>query len=219
MSTTQIKPLSKVDIWNRALVRFGKEKVQHPDEKSKAADAFRIVYPQVLLELLAHESFPWDFATRVKALAPAEKDPATGYSYAYQLPPDCVTVTRLTNKRAHYEKIGNQIHTNESEASLMYVCMIDQPSLFPPEFVKALALHLAYEVAFEYYKKSAAFLEKLEEKALVALDTAKTADARQSNEAVSQTSIFEQARFGEPPGERNGVYTEMDSVPFTGEDW
>lgn len=217
MSIAQIKPLSKVDVWNRALVRFGKEKVQHPDENSKAASAFRIVYPQVLRELLAHEGFPWDFATRVKALAIAETNPATGYSYAYQLPSDCVTITRLTNKRAHFEKISDQIHTNEAQASLIYVALIDQPSKFPPEFVKALALHLAYEMAFEYYKKSAAFLEKLEEKALMALDSAKVADARQSNEAVSQTSIFEQARFGEPPGEGNGVY--MENTPFTGEDW
>lgn len=216
MSDVEIKPLSWVDIWNRALVRFAKEKVSRPDENSKAANAFRIVSPQVLQELLAHEDFPWNFARKVQALAVTEFDPSSGYAYAYQLPPDVITITGLTNEKAHYEQFGTELHTNEGNAVLVYVQHVSQASKFPPKFVKALALHLAYEVAFEYYKKSAAFLEKLKTLADEALEEAMVADARQDKKAKSQTSIFEEAAFGTPPGESGGVYTE----PYPGvEEW
>lgn len=217
MST--IKPVSKVDIWNRALVRIGESQLESPTDDGKSAQVLRTVYPQVLKEVLEEESFAWNFAQRAKALALVSNDPVTGYGYAYQLPTDYVTVLKLGNPRAHWEIFGSELHTDESQAVLTYVALVDQPSAYPGKFVKALALALAVELATNHFKKSAAYLERLEAAYSKALNEAWVADMRQDNEAQPQMSSFEQARFGVAPGEGSGIYYE--SIPFLGEggDW
>lgn len=88
--------VSKTLICNLALARIGTD-IQIADfdtEESKEAKVCRLHYDTARDQVL--EDFPWNFATRVVALAEVEDvDPPPGWQFVYQYPTDAVTIRRL----------------------------------------------------------------------------------------------------------------------------
>lgn len=80
---------SDLDIFNQALSRIGIDQfIGDPNETSKAGTLYRLWYDTCVDACL--RDFPWNFATRLIALAPLTLTPPPGWLYVYAYPVDCL---------------------------------------------------------------------------------------------------------------------------------
>lgn len=147
---------SVVSICNMALARIGQGKsITSLTESSQAAATCSAFYEQVRDEVLVE--FPWPFALRRVTLALVASDPNEDWAYSYRRPTDCLTARRVlagTSRRSKPlvwepggDDAGGLVFTDEAEAALEYVARVENPAVFPPKFVNALAWRLAMELA------------------------------------------------------------------------
>ncbi len=150
---------SKVGICNMAIGFLGdSDEIANLDtERSSAARACRLFYPEVLKELL--RDFDWKFAKRVVALGLVEENPNDEWGYSYRYPSDCVRAIRILSglrndtikTRIAYDISsddgGELIYTDAANAELAYTKFLDDPSKYPPDFTMALAYLLASRIA------------------------------------------------------------------------
>lgn len=150
---------SKVAICNMALgaVGVGDQIANLDTERSAEARACRLFYEDTLKELL--RLFPWPFAKKTAALALVEEDPNDEWAYSYRYPVDCVMPRRIlsgvrTDTRAtrvptsiDSDDSGQLILCDRAEAELEYTRFVDNPQVFPGDFVSAFAYLLAIRIA------------------------------------------------------------------------
>jgi hypothetical protein len=87
---------SAIEIYNRALSRIGIDQfVGDPDETSKAGTLFRLWYEPCRDTCL--RDFPWNFASRVIALAELDGAPPPGWQYKYAYPVDCMMARAIAD--------------------------------------------------------------------------------------------------------------------------
>lgn len=87
---------SSIDTFNRALSRIGIDQfMADPLESTKAGDLYRTWYETCVDRLLT--DFPWNFATRVVALAEVATDLTPGWQRKYAYPVDCLMVRQLSD--------------------------------------------------------------------------------------------------------------------------
>lgn len=149
--------ISEIEICNIALTRIGSTRtINSFDEKTKEADLCRSFYIHSRDSLLS--MFMWSFATRLKSLAMINVK-YSGWNYTYRYPSECLRVLRITGTSKYqlpsdsitYEVFsdenGRLILTDEPEAEISYVAIVDDSSKFDPLFTDALAWKLAAELA------------------------------------------------------------------------
>lgn len=153
---------SSTEIANLALshVATGKEIANLDTEKSSEANVCRRFYSQIRDEVL--RDFAWPFATKFASLSlvlsePPEVNGEWGYSYRY--PSDCLFFRRIPSGnrndsrrmrvpyRMGQDSQGQLIYCDVQNATGEYTVRIEDPLRFPPDFVQALALKLAFYIA------------------------------------------------------------------------
>ena len=150
---------STTEIVNAALTLLGEARVLSIDDNTKPAREAKAIYEIARRSLMS--SYDWSFA-KARAQLPALADaPAFGYSYAYQIPTDCLRLVRvgdfymgadLTDYRGapteEFTIEGRQILTDEgSPLNVVYISDVDSPSVFSAPFVACFAADLAQKLA------------------------------------------------------------------------
>lgn len=153
---------SAVDICNLALVRAGVSKViSSLEEASVEAGVCRVIYPTALEATLA--AAPWPFATKRAVLAPLASGGRGGFAFSYALPPDCIAVQEVFAGRRLREDqkvpfaIENEAETrilltDHEDVEVKYTARVENPLVFHPLFVQALAWNLAEDLAISLSK-------------------------------------------------------------------
>jgi hypothetical protein len=77
----------------------------------------------------------------------ATKIPATGFSYWFALPSDCLRVLNVNEDLYDYKVEANRILSNSDTVELKYVYKVTDPTLFDQSFVALLAMALAIRIA------------------------------------------------------------------------
>lgn len=128
-------------------------------DRSPEAFACKDQYDQTVVEVL--RAFPWPFATQIVQLALVANQPNVEWLYSYRVPSDSVRVRRILNGLSRIESHENRIPyrlARDSQGALLfcdlpgppyveYTQEIDDPTEFPPDFVRALGFKLAYNIA------------------------------------------------------------------------
>ena len=145
--------MSVVTIANMALRRNGAERINALTDNTPRAILMNETADVV--RRLAIESGLWTFARKRVRLSTVVEVPAFEYSYAFQLPSDCIRPIYEYND-SEYKVEGRQILSNESYLELVYLKDITDDSQFTPAFIKAYAILWAIETSY--------FLNQSEEK-------------------------------------------------------
>lgn len=121
-------------------------------ENSKEAHVASEIYAEIRDELL--ELHNWNFATTRAQLARLVETPAFGFDYMYELPADCLRVSKVSassEERAAGLKAfrieGRAILTSETEVFLKYIKVVEDPNLMTPTFRTAFSRKLASRMA------------------------------------------------------------------------
>lgn len=151
---------SKEDICNLALSHVASgEEIQNLDtDKGQEAQACRRFYDLCIQGTL--RDFPsWPFATRITSLALVTTQPNQEWSYSYRYPSDCLFAKRILSglrmdtegSRIPYRLIGDNagqlILCGIDSAQFEYTAYVDDPTLYPPDFILASSLRLAIYIA------------------------------------------------------------------------
>ena len=115
--------IAETDIESAALIMLGAAPINSPNTTSNMAQAAQALYPIERDNLLRANRWPWalKFATiNELATAPIPLDVIPNqhgpgfviYTLAFQLPTDCVRVSRFSPQEAHWRIVGNQVYTD-----------------------------------------------------------------------------------------------------------
>lgn len=144
----------------------------------------------------------WAFADTWADLQLIEQDPNSEWGYAYREPSDCVRVRRvpLGGRRGDSAPFslssdsgGGLILTDQNPATIVYTRRIEDPSLFPADFVMALAWRLAVEIG-PSLSQVAAIRDRADAGYRDALSKARVVDANEQVADPPPESSFIQAR-------------------------
>ncbi len=146
--------ISKIDICNLALAKFGQGSIVSLDDNCEEARVLSLNYDNCLESAL--RAFPWNFAQVSQALA-EKTDTLSGWEFVYAYPSSCVKIHKVyseDNGRV-YEKSEFKIFSNGTEkliacdienAYAEFTYLVVDPGLYDSLFVKALSYLLAAEV-------------------------------------------------------------------------
>ena len=136
---------NQVEISNIALIRIGARILSSPDENVKSARVISQVWDFVRNVVL--EAHPWKFANTIKELAETT-EPANKWDYAFTLPTECMVPLIINaDEDAEFERVGDELHTNESTCVLTFTQLITNTGLFSAHFVDTMSYRLAAEIA------------------------------------------------------------------------
>lgn len=130
---------SDIDMASNALVLIGDDPISALSEDVAAANLYSNTYEHVLSE------HPWSFALKEQYLSrlTATPDRETGYSYAFQMPTDCIRLWAIMPS-SNYRIVGDLLYSNTSKLLARYVYKVDETQL-PAHVVKCVEYKLASE--------------------------------------------------------------------------
>ena len=108
-------------------------------------------------------------------LIPNMDDEITAVFY---LPTEFLQITRISDTDAAYEVVGNRLLADTDSLSIKYTYSNDDPTLYSPLFVTALAGRLAFEVGFNITQSATKAQKVLEKYEGVDLPRAMAADSK-----------------------------------------
>lgn len=172
---------SVVALCNRALAKIGDELIiASTDDGTKAARYCKALYADTRDFVL--RSYPWRFALKRYVLAPLVEAPLFGFARQFAMPSDCLRVWRLEDDEP-FQTEGGMILYDGSVLRFTGIRRVDDPALFDPMFVEALALKLAAELAVPL-TASVALKEQLNGEYRAFVAQAKTASAMEGAQDV-----------------------------------
>jgi hypothetical protein len=151
---------SVVDIANYALEKLGEAPITSLSDGSTRSNVMNLTWPLVRRYVL--QNHPWNDVITRKVLAPNTTAPTFGYTYAYNLPSDCLRVLQVSdpnnsagfageNTRFDYLVEGGAILTNRGPAlNLRYIKDEEDTSVYRPALIKAISSYWAMEVAEKF---------------------------------------------------------------------
>lgn len=163
---------SKTDIFNRAIVILGEERITDPTQDVKAARELSAVWDTTRQALL--RGYRWGFAMKRAQLAALAAAPLTQFDFQYQMPAgflrldfvgDYFVGLSMTDYRTGDESeyalangaAGTVLETNlGAPLSIRYVADITVPTYYDALFTEALAAKLAVDVGWTLTKSQAA---------------------------------------------------------------
>lgn len=187
---------SDTKICNLALSQIGVGRIADIEGVTQVERDCKAVYDTARDEVLS--DFDWAFARMRAELAQLNTPPAFGYTYAYQLPSDLLTlrsVKGLKEETVNFEIYGDQLHCDlEDDCFITYTRQITNPVLFSVKFVTALSYRLSailantvkknQDMSMQWWDVYATFLPTLEARS----------EGRSEHPAVSQSNPFVEAR-------------------------
>lgn len=133
---------SSISIASNALLLLGSQPLSSFEEGSSQATIASNLYEGSYLSTLTNHR--WRFATKIAQLARLSAAPMNGYTYAFQIPSDCIYVIKPST--TDYEVYGSLLYANEMALTLEYTYRVDESKL-PPYFTKMLEFFLAAQFA------------------------------------------------------------------------
>ena len=133
---------SSISMCSNALLLIGHDSIASFTEGSTGAVIASNLYESSYLNLLTNHR--WRFASKSEQLARLSVSPVERFTYAFQIPPDCIYVISPTTR--NYEIYGSLILCNDMELRLDYTYRVPEDRL-PPYFVTSLQFFLAAEFA------------------------------------------------------------------------
>ena len=157
-----VAPTSTADICNLALdylLQTNEEVVTNIDTPNTQTEVIcQRWYDQTRREVLRKGI--WNFALRRKVLTADATAPAFGFTRAFNLPVDFIRIATIENPDntepfpiVNYEIENNQILLNadaDASLNLRYVANVEAVTSFDSLFVQALAVRLAYNIAYKF---------------------------------------------------------------------
>lgn len=158
---------SEVSICNNALVQLGAEDLLISlEDNTKAGRLCNAMYEMVRDEVLT--SFVWNSALKQAQLAALVETPTYEYSYAFQLPVDCLRVIKIgipeTAANAYldtdpfgyhhwqpvkWRRFGRKVYSNVSPLHITYVYKVTDPEEMDPMLRDAISARLAWKIAYD----------------------------------------------------------------------
>ena len=189
--------LSMEEICNDALGLIGENPITDINEnETKAIRCRQFWQPTVQACLRMHT---WNFATRRALLSMCAEAPAFGYSFAYQVPADCLYLAKVTDDvsdidssdisaaQVEYKVEYGQVLSSSEVLYCKYVCNVVETGRFDPLFASYVSARLASKIAASL-TKSAAIVNSTIQLAVSILSDAWAADVRESGTAAVRKS-------------------------------
>jgi hypothetical protein len=185
---------SKVEIVNLALLQIGDEIIMSLDEDTKAARTMNAIYDSTLREVL--EDHTWGFAKARTSLAPLVATPTFEFAHAYQLPVDFVRMVYMgeLGDELVWHIEGQTLVTDEDEANIVYIRMIEDPGIYPGKFVTAFACLLALRGADSIAGSNQSRQQGLQKAYDKLVADAATVDSQNSSPPVLRANRWHNAR-------------------------
>ena len=150
---------SKTEISNMALVNLGiTTLISSLTERSVEAKLCKLYIDSVIKEVL--RDFDWNFAKRTVSLSLLNDSNEGKFQYSYLYPSECVKFLKISsgayvennNTKIPFEIELNDsdkkiIKTNEYQATGVYTKYIEDPSLYPEDFISAISYMLSFKIA------------------------------------------------------------------------
>lgn len=149
---------SDVGICNLALGHLGSGKTIADIETEKSDEARACKLFLDTCKKIALRDYAWPFANRIEPLQLVAEDPNPDWMFSYRYPVSCVTFKKIlsglrndTNDSKIVYDIGSDsqgllIFTDEANAYGKYTNNVTNPQLFPPDYLMAVSLLLAYNI-------------------------------------------------------------------------
>lgn len=171
---------SIVGICNLGLVSgLGQDPIASLNDNRKAAILCNLRYETARRTLL--RSHPWDFATARQQLSASATPPPFGFANAFQMPADFIRLGAVgedSNQEKWRIEKGFILTDDSAPLDLLYIYDCQDPALFDPLFVEALAYDIAAEVAIPLTqdKSLRSAMETLREQKLASARTVSAQD-------------------------------------------
>lgn len=157
---------SEVSICNQAISWLGGKPIISLNDGTTEANLCKANYEHLRDVVL--EAKAWTFAIKRLQLARLSVDPVYGFSAAFAVPSDAITILQASvaasgisttgpgsgssdgngdAQRTIWQREGETIVCNEEAMFARYTCRITDPTKFSPGFVQALAARIAREIA------------------------------------------------------------------------
>lgn len=172
--------MTKLDILNFALMQCGLPLASTLEDMDYNA---RFAFDSAVLEALrAHH---WSFARAYAALEEVPNDGSYGNRHVYKLPPDYLRFIDARNNQdmqapaaRDIERAGPYLLCHISPCFLRYTRLENNPENWPADFAKAIALHIASDIAALSAERMDLKTSLLQQYSLQ-ISLAQTADARE----------------------------------------
>ena len=160
---------TSIDMASNGLILIGDDPISSFDDPGAGAQAASALYETTYTSVLA--SHPWTFALKEQYLSKLSQTPddKTGFSNAFQLPPDLIRVWKIMS-HSNYTIVGSLVYSNEDTLLCRYNYRTDEVDL-PPQIVEAIEYKLASKFAVpvaEDENKAAFYKQAFKEQAAIA---------------------------------------------------
>jgi len=137
---------TKIGICNLALRKLKLKTITALTEENDSARTMTDIYEYILKEVLCEH--PWNFAIkRVLLDTPSGTAPVYEFTYAFDLPVDCLRVIN-TEDNVKYQVENGKLLCDSSTVNIKYIYYCDDVTLYSQNFIAVFALRLAYEMAY-----------------------------------------------------------------------
>lgn len=139
--------MNETDLANQALGIIGETRITSLDDPSAVAQTVKLFWPRVRDAVLrAHD---WNCARARVTLVAITNPAAEDWTYAYQLPPDCLMVRRIAGYTEHppFSLEGRTFLCDIKDAKIVYTARFIDVSQWDALLVDATATRLASEMA------------------------------------------------------------------------
>ena len=146
--------LDQVSITNSALIKIGAAPIMSLGDDSKEARLASIRFENVRDTVL--RMHPWNFAVKRVVSSPITETPAFGYTFFHQIPSDNLRILRINpgfpalsqEDGVEYRLEGRLIATDSNSLEIKYISRIEDLTKFDAIAAEALALYLAWDLAY-----------------------------------------------------------------------
>lgn len=139
---------TSVEICNSALTLLGANVILSLDDATSEGRACKNNYDFCRRSLL--RAHPWNFAITRVVLAPlASPTPSFEFENFFSLPSDCLRIIQVDDGDTPHKIEGKRIACDSDEIELIYLSNVTDTSQFDVLFSEALALYLAWKIAYQ----------------------------------------------------------------------
>jgi hypothetical protein len=192
-----------ISIWNMALSFLGQPAVASQEENTPSAKYCRLHYESARNYVL--RDHPWNFAEGRVRLTPLELPEAwqREYTQAYAYPNKCARLHSLIDQagrsderfKACWNGQRRIIVANLPEAVAAYTVLADDATAYDPAFALAVARRLQCLIIKGLLKSNPDALQEAEKLYLMALNDAKTADAREGRKFQDKSRLWQGGHY------------------------
>lgn len=142
---------SPTDIANMALHRVGAHRIMSIDDEEKGAQVCKDFFESTVKACARMAE--WQCLRGRATLARLSQNPAFGWSYAYQLPTDCLLVIKLNGTQFDgepsdpFDVEGRTLLTDSESAKIEYTAYKAETGDYDPLLVEAIVSKLASQIA------------------------------------------------------------------------